>query len=899
MGITHRIAAHRGWWAIIVTAVVGLVLSFAPSASAASVTIHINGGLDPASVTVPPNTVVTFVNDDGGRHRMRTTGGPAQFDTGGSLEAAGSSFTVTLTALGSYTYRDERNASAAELAGTIVVSDTVTTTVPGSPTTVAPPPPMTATVSIGDRIYSPSSVTIAPGGTVTWTNNDSRAHTVTASDRSWDSGLMNTGATWSKTFPAGGTFSYFCDLHPDMTGRVVVSAGGIQPPAPTTPPATTPATTRPPTLPPTTPAPTTTLPGTPPPTQAAVMIMDFQYSPTTVTIAAGGTVTWTNHDSAPHTVTADDASYDSGMMRTGGTWSKTFATPGTYRYHCDYHPEMVATVVVLAPGATVPPGGTTATTVAGGGSNGGSNGTTATTVAGGSTGGAAGGSTSGGSTGGSTSGGSAGGVALPTTGSVAITGNRFTPGSITIAVGGTVTWTNNDTVPHTVTADDGSFDSGLMRRGGTWSKTFTAPGTYTYFCSLHPEMTATVVVATPDDPTPAVVTGGGGSHAAHTAAGSTAAATGAAGAAGGAAGPTAAGSASVSMANNQFQPVSVTVGTGGVVTWTNTDSIPHTVTADDGSFDSDILMPGQTFSYQFETPGTVTYKCILHVGMTGEVVVSDLPADASAGGHTEHTDGATVADIAVPAESPERVISITGGTFPAVTVLAAGHSVTWRNDDTVDHDVTALFGEFESGVLQPGEEFTFTFDEAGVHPYTCDLHQHMGGTIIVMPAEDVDLANSPTVAVTDTGFEPPNLTVHQGTTVVWAFGGQLPHTVTADDASFDSGIMQPGQTFSFTFDELGEFHYTCILHPMMMGTITVVPADATIDEAATPADGSAVPAAMMGDPNESGNGAARVSGGGIGTPIVVGFGVGGGLLAAVLLALGVGVVTRRTTPHLA
>ena len=457
----HRIAGHRGWWAILVTAVVGLVLSIAPSANAATVTIHINAGLDPATVTVPPNTAVTFVNDDGGRHRMRTTSGPAQFDTGGDLETAGGSFTVTLTAIGSYAYRDERNTSVAALAGTIIVSDAVTTTVPGSPTTVAPPPPTTASVTIGDRIFSPSSVTVAPGGTVTWTNNDGRAHTVTATDRSWDSGLLNPGATWSHTFPAGGTFSYLCDLHPDMTGRVVVSAGGTPPPdtTPVTTP-TTPTTTRPPAVPPTTPAPTTTLPGTPPPTQASVMIMDFQFSPSVVTIAAGGTVTWTNHDSSPHSVTADDTAYDSGMLRTGGTWSKTFATPGTYRYHCEYHPEMVATVVVLAPGATVPPGGTPVTTV-GGGSTGGSTGTTATTVAGGSGGaaGAAGGTGS--------AGGSATGASLPSTGSVTIGGNRFSPASITIAVGGTVTWTNTDTVPHTVTADDGSFDSGHAAQDDT------------------------------------------------------------------------------------------------------------------------------------------------------------------------------------------------------------------------------------------------------------------------------------------------------------------------------------------------------------------------------------------------------------------------------------------------
>ena len=357
----------RMWLGVVAIGIVVAVVSLAPSAAQASLTIHITSGVDPAVVTVPPGTAVTFVNEDGSRHRMRTTSGPVEFDTG-NLEA-GQAATVTLTAIGSYSYRDERNTSSTAYVGQIVVSDSVTTTAPGTPTTQAPPPPTQASVSIGDRIFSPSSITVAPGGTVTWTNNDTRAHTVTAGDRSFDSGLLNPGATWSHTFPTGGTFSYFCDLHPDMTARVVVSSGTTPPPPPppvTTTPTTLPATT----VPVATTVPATLPPGTPAPATASVMIMAMQFQPGSVTIAAGGTVTWTNHDTAPHTVTADDGSYDSGMLRTGNTWSRTFTTPGTYRYHCDFHPEMVATVVVLAPGATVPPGsGSTApTTVAGGGS---------------------------------------------------------------------------------------------------------------------------------------------------------------------------------------------------------------------------------------------------------------------------------------------------------------------------------------------------------------------------------------------------------------------------------------------------------------------------------------------------------------------------------------------------
>jgi plastocyanin len=76
------------------------------------------------------------------------------------------------------------------------------------------------------------------------------------------------------------------------------------------------------------------------------------------------------------------------------------------------------------------------------------------------------------------------------------TNKGFTPNTITVVLGvnSTVVWTNNDSSPHTVTSDGGTFNSGNMAPGQTYSYTFTAPGTYAYHCTYHPWMTGTVIV---------------------------------------------------------------------------------------------------------------------------------------------------------------------------------------------------------------------------------------------------------------------------------------------------------------------------------------------------------------------------------------------------------------------
>ena len=70
----------------------------------------------------------------------------------------------------------------------------------------------------------------------------------------------------------------------------------------------------------------------------------------------------------------------------------------------------------------------------------------------------------------------------------------FSPATITVPAGTTVRWTNRDDIPHTVVSDDKVFKSKALDTDEDFTYTFTKPGTYSYFCSIHPKMTAKVVV---------------------------------------------------------------------------------------------------------------------------------------------------------------------------------------------------------------------------------------------------------------------------------------------------------------------------------------------------------------------------------------------------------------------
>ena len=87
-------------------------------------------------------------------------------------------------------------------------------------------------VAISGFSYSPGTVTVSVGDTVTWTNSDAQAHTATGSG--WNTGDLGNGESGSITFQAAGTFDYMCGIHPAMRGTVVVrAAGGTTPPTDT------------------------------------------------------------------------------------------------------------------------------------------------------------------------------------------------------------------------------------------------------------------------------------------------------------------------------------------------------------------------------------------------------------------------------------------------------------------------------------------------------------------------------------------------------------------------------------------------------------------------------------------------------------------------------------------
>ena len=225
----------------------------------------------------------------------------------------------------------------------------------------------------------------------------------------------------------------------------------------------------------------------------------------------------------------------------------------------------------------------------------------------------------------------------------------YDPDPITINQGDGVQWTNEDNAPHTVTSSQqGVFDSGLINAGDTWllNSAEIAPAEYEYFCTLHPFMVATLAIsdgaATPSQSSEnatttqgAAVNNQSSTSANNTAAGNNTTSTTAAAATPSAS--TASGSvttisiivgASVPTNGQFYEPNNVETTIGSMVTWVNDDSAPHTVTSGsvennrptpDGSFDSGIMNPGDSFPFVFDKAGEFVYYCTVHPWMTGKI----------------------------------------------------------------------------------------------------------------------------------------------------------------------------------------------------------------------------------------------------------------------------------------
>lgn len=207
--------------------------------------------------------------------------------------------------------------------------------------------------------------------------------------------------------------------------------------------------------------------------------------------------------------------------------------------------------------------------------------------------------------------------------------------------------------------------------------------------------------------------------------------------------------------------------------------------------------------------------------------------DVDSGGSDDEGDVAPQGTV--PAGSAEvRIVDDDADGFtPDTITVDLGGQVTFVNLDDDAH--TATGAGFDTGIIDPGQQATITFDEPGSFPFACQIHPIMTGTVAVRDADGVVPGNSEAspvaspaagatgaeVAIAEFAFAPAELRVAAGTTVTWTNRDSIPHTATADDGSFDTGTLDPGASDAVTFDTAGTFAYVCAFHPNMTGTITV------------------------------------------------------------------------------
>ena len=204
----------------------------------------------------------------------------------------------------------------------------------------------TVTVHLTDGL-SPRSITVAPGTTVRWTNDSDDRHRMRSRNGpvEFDSGNIEPGESFAFTFGVVGTYPYLDDRErddADFHGTVIVaeastgggsgsgsgsggggSGGGAPAPAENAP------------------------------ASATVRMAGRTFSPGTVTIAAGGNVTFVNDDDREHTATGD--AFDTGVLASGSRSTKQFPSPGTFSFLCRIHPDMRGTVSVPGAAGAAPP----------------------------------------------------------------------------------------------------------------------------------------------------------------------------------------------------------------------------------------------------------------------------------------------------------------------------------------------------------------------------------------------------------------------------------------------------------------------------------------------------------------------------------------------------------------
>ena len=225
---------------------------------------------------------------------------------------------------------------------------------------------------------------------------------------------------------------------------------------------------------------------------------------------------------------------------------------------------------------------------------------------------------------------------------------------------------------------------------------------------------------------------------------------------------------------------------------------------------------------------------------TAEPAAPDEEATAEPTATDEETTAATEAEAPAGREVTVEIRNLSYNPDPIE--ITVGDTITWTNQDGVPHTATARDRDvLQSGAIQPGESFSQTFEQAGEFEYFCEFHPDMTGTVIVAEAgagdqgaaADADQADEEGAAeqpageaiavdIRDFSYDPDPVEVAVGDTVTWTNQDGVPHTATARNRDvLQSGPIAPGESFSQTFEEAGEFPYFCEFHAGMAGTILV------------------------------------------------------------------------------
>ena len=322
-----------------------------------------------------------------------------------------------------------------------------------------------------------------------------------------------------------------------------------------------------------------------------------------------------------------------------------------------------------------------------------------------------------------------------------------------LTVGDSIEFTNNGERPHTVTDRGNTFDTDAVLPGDSASVTFDAPGTYAVFCRINPgQMNANVVVEEGDEPPAAVRV------------------------------------QTLDPAREGeelgFDPNELEVATGTEITVANVGGARHSLTAEDGSFDTGIIEPGaeegrfagNNESFVVNEPGVFNFQCQIHPGaMRGTLTVAGEPV---AGGGQQQSEPPPEE----PAEQGEVAVAATeidiGDFFfePPEAEVQPGAEVTWTNTGQAPHtatfdDVEGRIQGLDAGEMAPGDTASIVAPDApGSYSYFCAIHPAQMRAVLVVAApggaggggQTEGAAQSEGVAQSEPAAPPPNQEVTTG-----------------------------------------------------------------------------------------------------------------------------------------